>query len=74
MHCAGCAAKVAGNLKAIQGVAGAQVDAEKEVAIVTPKSAATLSPRALWEAVEKAGYKPAKLVGPSGAFTSKPKS
>lgn len=74
MHCAGCASKVAGNLKGVPGVAGAQVDAEKEVAIVMPKSAANPSPRALWEAVEKAGYKPTKLVGPAGAFTSKPKS
>ena len=74
MHCVACASKVAGNLKAIGGVQGAEVSAEKSVAVVTAKANAALSPRALWEAVEKAGYKPTKIVGPSGTFTSKPKS
>lgn len=74
MHCAGCASKVAGNLKAVAGVNKTQVDAAKGVAIVTAKSNAAPSPRSLWEAVEKAGYKPTKLVGPAGTFTSKPKS
>lgn len=74
MHCAGCASKVAGNLQKVTGVNKAQVDAAKAVAIVAAKPKATLSPRALWEAVEKAGYKPTKLVGPAGTFTTKPKS
>lgn len=74
MHCAGCAAKVAGNLQAVVGVQKAEVDAEKAAAVVTAKSSVAPSPRALWEAVEKAGYKPTKLVGPAGTFTSKPKS
>lgn len=74
MHCAGCASKVAGNLQAVTGVNKAQVDATKAVAIVVPKPNAVPSPRALWEAVEKAGYKPTKLVGPAGTFTAKPKS
>jgi len=74
MHCAGCASKVAGNLQAVAGVNKAHVDAAKAVAIVTTKPNAAPSPRALWEAVEKAGYKPTKLVGPAGTFTAKPKS
>ena len=74
MHCAGCASKIARNLQAVAGVNKAQVDAEKAVATVTPKSKTALSPRALWEAVEKADYKPTKLVGPAGTFTAKPKS
>ena len=74
MHCAGCASKVAGNLQAVAGVNKAQVDAGKAVAIVSAKPNAAPSPRALWEAVEKSGYKPTKLVGPAGTFTAKPKS
>ena len=74
MHCVACASKVAGNLQAVAGVQKAQVDADKAVAVVTAKSSVVLSPRALWEAVEKAGYKPTKLVGPAGTFTAKPKS
>ena len=74
MHCVACAAKVAGNLHSVTGVEKAQVDAEKAVAIVTAKSNVNPSPRALWDAVEKAGYKPVKLVCPGGTFTSKPKS
>ena len=74
MHCVACASKVAGKLEAVVGVQKAQVDAEKAVAVVMAKSSVAPSPRALWEAVEKAGYKPTKLVGPAGIFTSKPKS
>ncbi len=74
MHCVVCASKVSSNLQSVAGVQKAQVDAEKAVAVVTAKSSAVPSPRALWEAVEKAGYKPTKLVGPAGTFTAKPKS
>ena len=74
MHCVACASKVAGNLQAVVGVQKAEVDADKAVAVVMAKSSVAPSPKALWEAVEKAGYKPTKLVGPSGTFTSKPKS
>ena len=73
MHCAGCATKVAGNLQKVTGVNKAQVDAAKAVAIVNAKPNTVPSPRALWEAVEKAGYKPTKLVGPAGTFVAKPK-
>jgi copper chaperone CopZ len=74
MHCVVCASKVSSNLQAVVGVQKAEVDAEKAVAVVTAKPSAVLSPRALWEAVEKAGYKPTRLVGPSGTFVGKPKS
>lgn len=74
MHCAACAKNIAGRLQAVNGVAKAQADAAQSIAVIVPKSNAALSPRALWEAVEKAGYKPVKLVGPSGTFTSKPRS
>lgn len=73
MHCVVCASKVAGHLQAVVGVQKAQVDAEKAVAVVTAKSDSAPSPRAMWEAVEKAGYKPTKLVGPAGTFVGKPK-
>jgi copper chaperone CopZ len=74
MQCAACAGHVAESLQAIAGVEKAQADAAKATAIVTAKGNATPSPRALWEAIEKAGYTPVKLVAPSGTFTTKPKS
>lgn len=74
MHCAGCALKVSGKLKKVQGVANAEADGEKGSAVVTSQPTAAPSPRALWEAIEKAGYKPTKLVSPVGTFTKKPKS
>jgi Cu+-exporting ATPase len=46
---------------------------DTQTAKVTPKPKAVLSPKALWEAVEKAKKTPAKLEGPSGTFTAKPK-
>ena len=73
MHCGGCAKKVATKLKAIPGVADAAVDASTSLATVTPQAGKAPSSRALWEAVEKAGYTTVKLSGPSGEFTEKPK-
>ena len=51
-----------------------KADAETQTATVTPDAAKAPSPKALWEAVEKAGYKPTKLVGPAGTFSAKPSS
>jgi len=74
MHCAGCAKKVAQKLKAVSNVGDAKVDAETALATVSPKKGKSPSARALWEAIETAGYKPTKLEGPDGTFTSKPKT
>lgn len=72
MHCAGCAKKIATRLRAVSGVADAQVSVETGTASVTAKDKSNVSPRTLWETIEKAGYTPTKLVGPSGSFTKKP--
>lgn len=72
MHCASCAKKVTARLRAVAGVADAQVNVESQSAKVTPQQKANVSPRSLWESVEKSGYTPTKLVGPSGSFTKKP--
>ena len=72
MHCQGCASKVAARLKEVPGVANANVDAMQGMAIVHPGGRKPPSPRAQWEAVELAGFKPVQLAGPYGTFTSKP--
>jgi Cu+-exporting ATPase len=74
MHCMGCAKKMAGQLQAVPGVAGVQANVPATAMIVSPKPQQAVSPRALWEAIEKAGYKPSRLEGPGGTFTSKPQS
>ena len=74
MHCAGCANKVTRRLQAVSGVATAKTDAPSSTAWATAKVGAAPSPKAMWEAVEAAGYKPLKVVGPSGTFTTKPKT
>lgn len=74
LHCAACAKKVEGKLKAVREVATVKIDVKAGIATVTAKVDQSLSPRAMWEAVEKAGYMPTQLDGPSGSFTEKPKS
>lgn len=61
-------------LTAVPGVESVRPDVQSQTAKVTPKANKAPSPRALWEAVEKAGFKPTKLEGPGGKFTAKPKS
>lgn len=72
MHCAGCAKAVTKRLQSVADVTTAAVDAEKGSATVLAADGRTVSPRALWESVEKAGYTPVELKGPSGVFTAKP--
>ncbi len=74
MHCAGCAGKVSKHLQGIFGVASARADAKNASAVVVAKQDVAPSPKALWEAVERAGCKPVKLTTPAGTFTSKPTS
>ena len=74
MHCAGCAKKVESKLKAISGVNAVKIDVTTGVVVVSPQPKKQLSPRVLWETVEKAGYQPTKIAGPAGVFKAKPKS
>lgn len=72
--CGGCVKKLTGTLTAVEGVAAVAGDVETKTMTIRPKGRAALSPKALWEACEKAGKKPAKLAGLHGTFTTKPKS
>lgn len=73
MHCANCARKIAGKLLAVQGVQSVRTSVATHTATVTARSSQQPSNKALWEAVEKSGFKPVKLTTPSGEFTEKPK-
>lgn len=74
MHCAACAKKIATKLYAVQGVQEVRANVQKNSTYIAPRPQTTPSPRKMWEAVESAGFKPVKLVGPAGVFTSKPGS
>lgn len=74
MHCPSCAKKLSNELLKVQGVGQAAANVEAKTMTVTPQKGASPSPRQLWEAVERAGYRPSRLTGPSGDFTAKPQS
>lgn len=74
MHCVSCARKIAGHLQAVPEAGPVAVDVATGKVTVPPRSQAAPSPRSLWEAVERAGYKPVQLIGPYGTFNAKPKS
>ena len=74
MHCPTCAKKITGRLKTVAGVVDAQADVKAGIITVLPKDGSTPSPKALWEAVEQAKFKPVRLDCPNGSFRSKPKS
>jgi Cu+-exporting ATPase len=74
MDCPSCAKKIAAKLSALEGVAKVETDVDKQTATITPKPNAVLSPKAIWETVEKAKYSPTKIEGPAGLFTAKPKA
>lgn len=72
MTCAGCARTVTKALAAVEGVEAVVIDLKAKTATVTPKAGKSPAPKDLWEAVEKAEYKPTKLEGPDGTFEKKP--
>lgn len=72
MHCATCAKKIAAKLYALPGVLEVRADVKKNTAYVVPQSQKNVSPRAMWEAVEQAGFKLVQMTGPGGTFTNKP--
>lgn len=72
MDCASCAKKVGGKVGEVPGVAKVEYDVQARTLKVTPKPGSTLSPKALWEAVEKGGKDPSKIEGPGGTHTKKP--
>jgi copper chaperone CopZ len=74
MHCANCARKIASKLFGVPGVVEVKCNVAANTATVMPQQRRQPSPKALWEAVEKAGFKPVKLVGPQGSFTNKPRA
>lgn len=74
MECKGCARMVTTSLLAVPGVASVQTDVKARKAVAQPKPQTVLSPRALWEALEKIDKEPSRLEGPNGTFTAKPQS
>lgn len=72
MDCTSCAKKVGGKVAEVKGVGKVEYNVQARTLTVTPKAGETMSPKALWEAVEVAKLDPSKLEGPSGKFTKKP--
>jgi copper chaperone CopZ len=72
MHCADCARRIARKLYAVPGVVGVRTNVAANTATISPQQRKQPSPKAMWEAVEKAGFKPLRLEGPYGTFVSKP--
>jgi len=73
MECPTCAKKIVAKVNEVTGVAKSEADVKTQKLTVTAKDGASPSPKAMWEAIEKVGFKPTKLEGPGGTFTSKPK-
>jgi len=74
MHCGSCANRITKALQKVKGVGKVSISAKKGQGVVLAKDPKKLpSPRAQWEAVEKAGFHTALLIGPYGKFDKKPR-
>jgi copper chaperone CopZ len=72
MSCAGCAKTVGKAVAGVEGVETAVADVKTKTLTVTAKKGASPSPKAMWEAIEKAGYTPTRIEGAAGTFDKKP--
>jgi copper chaperone CopZ len=68
LHCATCAKKVTSTLFKQKGVKRVRTSVKFDAAVVTPQAQKPLNTVAAWEALQKAGYQPTRLVGPDGVF------
>ena len=73
MHCSACAKKIASKLYALPQVKEVRADVKKNTAYVVPHPGRTVPPKAMWDAVEAAGFKMVRMQGPGGVYTSKPR-
>jgi copper chaperone CopZ len=74
MHCANCAKRIGGKLQEVPGIAKIQYDIEKKLFWAHPQPGKQVSPRALWDAIEKGNDTPLKIQGPQGTFVKRPNS
>ena len=72
MHCNAWAKKISDQLYLVGGVSRVSANVQKHAAFVFPETNVNPSPKAMWEAVGAAGFKPVRLAGPQGTFTAKP--
>ena len=73
MHCGECAKTIARKLYAIPGVVEVRADVAKNIAYVVPQKDKTVASKAVWDAVESAGFRVVKLESPQGSYTTKPR-
>src|SRR6478735_5615936 len=73
MHCGECAKTIARKLYAIPGVVEVRADVAKNIAYVVPQKDKTVPSKAVWDAVESAGFRVVKLESPQGSYTTKPR-
>ena len=73
MHCEHCAQEIRRKLYVVPGVKTVKTVLKANVAIVVPQQQRQPSPRAMWEAVESAGFRVVQLEGPSGVHSTKPR-
>ncbi len=72
MHCENCAAKIRRGLYSVAGVVNVKTHVKSHTAFVVPQQNRQPSPRAMWEAVEKAGFEVVQIAGPGWTITEKP--
>lgn len=72
--CGGCMKKMQGVLAKVPGIARVEGNVAAKTMTIVPAAPNVPSAKAIWEAIERAGKKPAKLVGPEGEFVAEPKS
>lgn len=74
MHCAGCAKKISSRLFKLKGVVKVRTDLKANLAVITPQAKKQVDTKAAWEAIQKAGFQPTKLVGPQGTYVAHEKT
>lgn len=70
--CPTCGKKILQKLQQVPTVEAASMNVEQRIIHVQCRAGSFVSPKLLWETVERGGEQPIRLQGPSGTFTAKP--
>lgn len=70
--CPTCGKRILEKLSELPQVKAATMDLKERTFRVRCEPGSEVSPRAVWETIERGGEQPVRLDGPAGTFTTKP--
>lgn len=74
MHCESCAKKIRSRLFTVKGVSRVVTWVKNDLAVIEPAPGKVVSPKAIWDTLEKGKFEVDRIETPQGVIKEKPKA